>query len=305
MNTQVEQTRGNYLSAEAGLEKAKVAVADTERTVKRNRQLAAEGIISQSELDSSITARDSALAGLRAAEAFLIQTRGAYRQAETNLSYTIIRSPVDGVVVSRSVDVGQTVAASFQTPTLFTIAQDLKRMQIETSVDEADIGKIITGQKVSFTVDAYPDKPFSGSVSQIRNAPVTTQNVVTYTVIIAVNNSELKLKPGMTANVSIEVDRKDGILRIPAAALRFHPKDGEERSNRKMAPAGRGQVVYKLTKDMKPQPLKVTTGISDGTFVEAVSGEIQEGDALIVEQTGQKQPPARPRMGGGAMGPRI
>jgi HlyD family secretion protein len=232
----VQQSRGNALNAEASLGKARVTLADAKRTLGRNRQLLEQGIISQSDLDAAQTAYDSALTGIQAAEASVMQTRGALKQTQTNLDYSTIRSPVDGIVVSRNVDVGQTVAASFQTPTLFTIAQDLTKMQIDTSVDESDISRLKIGQPASFTVDAYPDQQFSGEVIQIRNAPVVTQNVVTYVAVIGVSNKEMKLKPGMTANVSVQTQKKDDVLKIPSAALRFKPKSGKDD---KSAKAGR------------------------------------------------------------------
>lgn len=302
---QVEQTRGNFLTAEANLEKAKVNVADTLRSLNRNKQLISEGIISQGELDAAQTAYDSAMAGVRAAEAAVIQTQGAYRQAQTNLAYTTIKSPVDGTVVSRSVDVGQTVAASFQTPTLFTIAQDLTKMQIETSVDEADIGQVKIGQKATFAVDAYPEALFTGKVTQIRNAPITTQNVVTYVVVISVDNRELKLMPGMTANVNIEISRKNGVLRIPAAALRFKPKT--EGDSERRPPGKRGaedaKSVFTLSSEGKPVPVSVKTGATDGRFVELVEGNLAVNNEVIVEQIMPKKrsrPPA-----GGMGGPRF
>ena len=315
----VQQSRGNALNAEAGLARARVGAADTKRTLGRNRQLLEQGIISQSDLDAAQTAYDSALTGIRAAEASLLQTRGALQQAQTNLNYSTIRSPVDGIVVSRNIDVGQTVAASFQTPTLFTIAQDLTKMQIETSVDESDISRLQVGQPASFTVDAYPEQQFAGLVIQIRNAPIVTQNVVTYVAVIGVANKELKLKPGMTANVSIETQRKDDVLKIPSAALRFKPKPGKEGKEGKDASqaaarraqkgasgaaadggktagarkggAGRGvdrqglgQKVFILKADGRPAPVSVTTGISDGGFVELAGGDLKENDEVIVEQ---------------------
>lgn len=288
-NAQVEQTRGNYLSAEANLEKAKVTVADAKRTMERDRQLIKDGIIAQSDFDTAQTAYDSALASLKSAEAVVIQTRGAYDQAQTNLRYTTISSPVDGIVVSRNVDVGQTVAASFQTPTLFTIAQDLTKMEIDTSVDEADIGRILEGQPVSFTVDAYPESRFAGKVSQIRNSPVITQNVVTYVVVIIVDNRDLKLKPGMTANVSIETARKENVLKIPSATLRFKPKGTKETKEK---PGGSDQrrlkkevtqQVYLLGADNKPLPVPVKTGISNDGQLELVEGTLKENDEVIVE----------------------
>ncbi|HJV36318.1 efflux RND transporter periplasmic adaptor subunit [Geomonas sp.] len=321
----VQQSRGNLLSAQAALSKAKVTLADAKRTLGRNKQLLEQGIISQSDLDTAQTAYDSALAGISAAEASILQSRGALKQAETNLAYSTIRSPVDGIVVSRNVDVGQTVAASFQTPTLFTIAQDLTKMQIETSVDESDISRVKVGQRATFTVDAYPDQQFVGQVTQIRNAPVVTQNVVTYVVVIGVSNKELKLKPGMTANVSVQSQSKEDVLKIPNAALRFKPKEGKDggkpaaaapasmpagqgqaaggKGEAGKAPAGKGggQKVYLLKAEGTAQPVSVTTGISDGSFTELVSGEVKENDQLIVEQVGQ----AKKSGMGSPMGPRF
>ena len=183
---------------------------------------------------------------------------------------------MDGVVISRNVDVGQTVAASFQTPTLFTIAQDLTKMQIDTNVDEADIGKVKVGQDVDFTVDAYPETTFKGTVWQVRNAPITVQNVVTYDVVIKVDNPELKLKPGMTANVSIITSIKKDILKIPNAALRFMPSEKEvEKSVKK------GLGVWIIEKG-KPKRIPIVTGISDGNYTELVSGALKEGQEVII-----------------------
>lgn len=294
---QVEQGRGNWLNAQATLQKATVTLADAKRTLERNRQLIAQGIVSQSDFDSSQTAYDSALAGIKGAEAGVTQTRGALMIAETNLKNSTIRSPVDGVVISRSIDVGQTVAASFQTPTLFSIAQDLTKMQIETSVDESDISRAQVGQPVSFTVDAYPDRTFKGQVTQIRNAPITVQNVVTYVVIVQVDNHELLLKPGMTANVSIETGRKEGVLKLPSAALRFKPRSTDAKAaasspkgpgSKKAAGEPPKQLVFQL-KDGKPQPVGVQTGISDTSSVEMVAGPLQEGDEVIIEQLDTKK----------------
>jgi HlyD family secretion protein len=293
---QVEQARGNFLNAQATLQKARVALADAKRTLERNRELIKQGIVAQSDFDASQTAYDAAQAGIKSAEAGITQTRGALMQAETNLKNSVIRSPVNGVVISRSIDVGQTVAASFQTPTLFSIAQDLTKMQIETSVDEADISHARLEQPVSFTVDAYPDRTFKGRVTQIRSAPITVQNVVTYIVVVQVENKELQLKPGMTANVSIETGRRDGVLKLPAAALRFRPKSGDDTKERKQkgagqksSGAGKGkpsrpqQKVY-LLKETKPVSVAVTTGLADSSFIELVEGPLKEGDEVIVEQ---------------------
>jgi HlyD family secretion protein len=220
---QVDQAKANVLAAKANVEKAKATREDSKRTQDRNQQLFSKNLIARSDLDTSGATDASNYAQVSAATAQVAQTEAALRFAETNLRYTKIVSPVDGIVVSRSVDVGQTVAASFQTPTLFVIAQDLTKMQIDANIDEADIGKIKTGQDVEFTVDAYPDSTFHGIVDEIRIAPITVQNVVTYDVVIKVENSDLRLMPGMTANVSIIVASKDAILKIPNAALRFKP----------------------------------------------------------------------------------
>jgi HlyD family secretion protein len=310
-NAQVEQSRGNYINAQAGLQKAKADLIDAKRTLERNRQLVKDGIIAQSDFDAADTKYEEAVAGVKAAEGSVAQNRGAYSQAQTNLKYSTIKSPVDGTVIARSVDVGQTVAASFQTPTLFTIAQDLTKMEIDTSVDEADISRVGEGQPVTFTVDSYPERRFQGKVTQIRNSPVITQNVVTYVVIVGVDNKDLMLKPGMTANVSIETARKDNVLRIPSAALRFKPKGGKETQEAKTKPVAAGspkmhkeagQKVYILDKDKKPVPVKVITGISNDGQMEVAGGDLKENDEVIVEQSSSQKKPAA---GGGPMGPRF
>lgn len=280
-NSQVEQGRGNYQNAAANLSKAKADVLETRRTLQRNRELLKDGVVSQADYDTAETRYRQALDAVRAAEGSVIQTQGAFSQARTNLRYSTIKSPVDGIVVSRNVDVGQTVAASFQTPTLFTIAQDLTKMQIDTSVDEADIGKIRVGQTAAFTVDAYPESSFTGKVVQIRNSPTVTQNVVTYNVIIAVENPEMKLKPGMTANVNIEVLRRDDVVKVAAAALRFRPKSDDEEAGPRQRGSGRGVFILK---DGKPAPVPVQTGISDDSFVEVRGGNLKPGDVVITGQ---------------------
>jgi len=326
-NAAVEQAQGNFLSADANLQKAKVARADAERTLKRNRQLLTDGIISQSDYDVAETALQLATAAVKAAEGSLAQSRGSLMQSKTNLRYSVIRSPVDGVVISRAIDVGQTVAASFSTPTLFTIAQDLTKMQIEVSVDEADISRIVLDQKAAFTVDSYPEQTFRGKVIQIRSAPVITQNVVTYVVVVSVDNTDLKLKPGMTANVSIEVAKKEDVLKLPPAALRFKPKakpeeakakgSGERNGATGQRPAGApgggkaggrkssgGQQVY-LLKEGKPAPVAIKTGISNNSAIELLESTLKEGDEVIVEQSGTDSKKKSSSMGGSPMGPRF
>jgi len=290
------QARGSVDNAKASLEKAQVGVIDTERTYRRNRELVKDGFVAQSDVDFSQTAWDQALAQKRSAEAALKQAEGALRVAETNLEYATIRSPVDGIVISRNVDVGQTVAASFQTPTLFSIAQDLTKMQVDTNVDESDIGRAVVGQAATFTVDAWPEKTFTGTVSQVRNSPIVTQNVVTYNVVVRVDNRELLLKPGMTANVSIEVKKFVDVLKIPNAALRFRPTAkgtgpdpaGNRKENGKGKEAG-GQRVYVLGKDGKASPVRVKTGVSNGTFTLLEEGDLKEGDALVIAETQGKK----------------
>lgn len=311
---QVEQARGNYLSAQASLHKAQVAYADAKRTRDRNQQLLKQGVVAQSDFDAAQTAYDSAEAGVRVASAGVVQMKGVLSQAETNRKNAVIRSPVTGVVISRNIDVGQTVAASFQTPTLFTIAEDLTKMQIETSVDEADISKARLGQRTSFTVDAYPDRQFAGTVTQIRSAPVTVQNVVTYIVVVLVDNKELLLKPGMTANVSIETGRRERVVRMPAAAVRFRPKaDGVRSPKSKMGAGTVGggrpvqaavQTVYILDAG-KPKAVTFSAGLSDSRYIEVLEGSaVSEGSEVVIEAVdatkGKKDssmtPPMGPRM---------
>jgi HlyD family secretion protein len=279
-NAQADQARANLMAAQANVLKAKAALADSKRTFERNRQLIAKGLIAQSDFDTSETTWQANDAQVKAAEAQVSQTQAALDFTETNLRYTKILSPVDGIVVSRNVDVGQTVAASFQTPTLFYIAQDLTKMQIDTSVDEADIGKIKVGQEVDFNVDAYPDTLFKGAVWQVRISPTTVQNVVTYDVVVQVENKEYKLKPGMTANVSIVTADRHSVLRVPNAVLRFKP-DEQESKTRGTARQG-GQALWILEAG-KPKRVRITTGISDGSNTEIVSGELKEGQEVVVE----------------------
>ncbi|EPR36355.1 efflux transporter, RND family, MFP subunit [Desulfovibrio sp. X2] len=291
----VEQAHGNYLAALANVDKAKAGLEDAERTLKRYKALVGPGLIAQSDYDTAQTARDTAAAALSAARAAVVQTRGAFQQAETNLAYSTIRSPVDGIVVSRDVDVGQTVAASLQSPTLFLIAQDLTKMEVDASVDEADIGSIREGGTATFTVDAYPDDRFHGKVLQVRNSPVTVQNVVTYVVVIGVDNTDLRLKPGMTANVTFETARKEGVLKIPAAALRFRPLDAGDRSGRRAS----GRSVYVLAPDGRLTAVPVATGIFGDSEVEVTGGKLSDGQKVVVEQTGPRKPGGTGASGGG------
>lgn len=240
----IATARSNIDASKANVVKAKVSLEDTRRNLNRSLELFSKNLISASDRDTAQTSHDSAAAQLEAtlaqqkatdaqmesakarvesAKAQIKQTEAELELAQVNLNHTRITAPVNGIVISRNVDVGQTVAASLQAPTLFTIAQDLTEMQVETNVSEADIGRVAKEQETTFTVDAYPLMTFQGKVTEIRNAPITIQNVVTYNVVIHVKNPEFKLKPGMTANVSLLVSHKDNVLKIPNAALRFRP----------------------------------------------------------------------------------
>ena len=296
-----EMLEAQLAQAKANVEKADATFRDADRTLKRNRELFAKNLIPRSDLDTAETNFDSAKAQLE-------QAKAAFKVAETNLRYTRILSPVDGIVISRNVDIGQTVAASFQTPTLFTIAQDLTKMQIDTNIAESDIGVVKLGQDVDFTVDAYPDITFKGKVWQKRQAPITVQNVVTYDVVIQVDNGDLKLMPGMTANVSVIIQTKREVLRLTNAATRFRMTD-------RSAPAGagagggagakagagasekKGPAVWVL-ENGKPKRVAITPGISDGTYTEIVSGDLKEGQQVIVEtlKKTNTQPTSGPRM---------
>ena len=222
--TQIEQARANLARADADVERLRVTLEDARAQLTRAEGLAARDLISASELETSQVAVRSAEAQIKSAEAGVIQSRASLNQSEVNLGHTVITAPIDGIVIARQVDVGQTVAASMSAPELFIIAADLTKMQVIANIDESDVGRIRPGQPVTFTVDAYPAEEFQGTVSQIRLEPVVVQNVVTYATVIDVPNNELKLKPGMTATVTLEIARRENVLRVPNAALRFRPE---------------------------------------------------------------------------------
>jgi HlyD family secretion protein len=221
------QAQANLAAARANADRARATVEDTRLKFERARELAAERLLPQSELDTAKANHDAAVASVKAAEAAVSQANASVNQARLDLSHTVITTPIDGVVISRNVDVGQTVAASFQAPTLFVIANDLAQMRVNASIDEADVGRVREGQDVTFHVDAFPEREFRGRVEQVRLNPTTVSNVVTYNTIIGVGNERLLLRPGMTATVSVQVRRAEGTLRIPAAALRFRPEGFE------------------------------------------------------------------------------
>ena len=275
LQAQVNQDEANLANAKATLELALANEA-------RNKTLWDQDSVARQALDTAVQARKSAEAQVAQAQATLAKDR-------TNLDYSVIRSPVSGVVVNRNVDLGQTVAASFQTPTLFQIAQDLSKMQIDSSFAEADVGRIKVGQPVQFTVDAFPDRTFKATVRQIRLNATTQQNVVTYDVVVAVDNPEQILMPGMTAYVNVQVASVKDAVVVPNAALRFRPSEASETARAKALPRteGRSGTVYVLDAG-KPRAVPVRPGISDGRVTEIVGGELKVDDAVIVgvQQTG-------------------
>jgi HlyD family secretion protein len=278
LDADLAQTQAQVRSAESAQLLAQIKL-------ERQRALLAQGFVARSELDD-------AQAALESARAQLDQQRAAMARANTNRRYAEIRSPVAGTVVSREISVGQTVAASLQTPVLFKIAKDLREMQIETNIAEADVGFICEGQRVTFTVDAHPERVFEGEVRQIRNNYTVQQNVVTYTVIVRTHNDDLSLRPGMTGYVSVAVGQRRSVLRVPNAALRYAPTAGVTAT----ADAQPGQrQLWLLGHDGVPRSVVTRLGLADSQFTELVSGPLHEGDRLIIGE--------RPQ--GGFAGPRI
>jgi len=309
---QMEKAEATLASAKANVEKADVAYADSKRIATRQQELRQTGLISQADLDTAMATRDQNAAALSAAKASVLQAKADRDMAAANLAFTKIASPIDGIVVSRSVDVGQTVAAAFQAPTLFLIANDLTKMQILANIDEADVGKVREGLEAKFTVDAYPGETFTGQIRDVRQAPNTIQNVVTYPAVIDAPNPDRKLRQGMTASVNITSARKDEALRVANAALRWKSDDATAAQEvpaqqRQSAPPqartasaaargtrdgaapgpgpgqqaqGRPGRVFKL-QDGKPVPVLIRVGLSDGQRTEVIDG-LAEGDKVIV-----------------------
>jgi HlyD family secretion protein len=337
----VANAKANIANQDANIVKSKSAVNDAKVKLDRRKQMVKDGIVAQEDLDTAQATYDQAVALLNAAnaqmeaakdslessiaqqdviktqidtaEASVKQQQANLEQAQLDLQHTQIQSPVDGTVIARNMDVGQTVAASFSAPTIFNIAQDLTKMQVDANIDESDIGRVRLDQPVSFTVDAFPGQIFRGSVTQIRQNPTNVQNVITYDVVIRFNNDELKLFPGMTANVRILTDRQTDVLKLPNAAIRFRPPDapapekgkgpgtggtgggggGGEKGKggagfgggggqgRGRGAGGGFQTVYVLAQDGKPTPLRVRTGAGDGNFVSVLGDNLKEGDVVI------------------------
>ena len=310
----IQAGNASVAAAKANVVKAQVSAQDDKVKADRRVQLAAQGVVSKEEVDTfqatyktAVAEQDAIAAQQRAAEenvkvaqaelkvantqltasqAQMKQFLAALHLAQIDLDYTYIKAPVDGIVVARRVDVGQTVAASLAAPTLFEIAQDLTKMQVDTNVSEADVGRVRVGQPATFTVDAYPAQVFKGAVTAIRKAPINVQNVITYDAVVGVSNLDLKLFPGMTANVKILVNKRPNVLKVPNAALRYHPASevpapavGAKGGRKSSTPE---QAVWVLDANNKQRRVTVTTGESDGTYTEVTSGKLNAGDRVIL-----------------------
>ena len=315
-DTQVAQEHATVARLNAEVERARVQAEDAKVKLGRAKDLAAQELIAKSDLDAAVSTANAADASVKSAVAQLLQAQASLNQAQVNLSHTVIRAPIDGVVIARNVNVGQTVAASMQAPTLFVLAQNLKEMRVNASVDESDIGKIQNKQLVRFRVDAYPNETFNGTVSQIRLQPVVEQNVVSYVTVIDVPNPDLKLKPGMTAAVTIETGRADEAIKVPNAALRFRPTQeafealgqkppeprqrpqgqaargpqtgaDSQRRDRAVGDSQQGAVWVLAENTLKRVPVQV--GLSDGTQTAVTSGDLTPGTRVV---TGMSTPAA-------------
>jgi HlyD family secretion protein len=325
----VAQAAANVTAARGNLARLEAQAEEAERLARRAAQLFETRIVAENDRDASASTALAARAAVQQGRGQLAQSQAALYQSETNLRYTDILAPTDGIVISRAVNVGQTVAASLSAPVIFTIAQDLRAMEVHTNIAESDIGRLRAGMDASFTVDAYPTERFRGRIREIRNAPQVVQNVVTYDAVIDVENAELKLKPGMTATVNIVSERRDGVLRVPNAALRFRPDAlaarpaGAGGASRAGGAAGRSgsmaagaaggpsarerpdrdpalRSVYVLV-DKASARREVKVGLSDGGFTEVTGGELREGDLVITGIEGQSggsggRPGGPPRM---------
>ena len=298
-----DQAAANLQMAKANVARARTDLAQRKRELDRVQSLIKQQFVSQNDVDVAITAHQGAAAQLEVSESQVKQAEATLNAAELDLKYTVIKSPVNGIIIARNVEVGQTVAASFATPNLFLIALDLTKMQVDTNVSESDIGGITEGKDATFTVDAYPGQQFQGRIRQVRNVPISVQNVVTYNVVVGVDNRDLRLKPGMTANVAIIVARKDDVLKVPNAALRFTPpkseravsgmsgtglaqSDADSKSARPVLTGGNqamlSKTVWKVGPSGDPEAVSVQPGISDGSATEIAGGDLKEGDAVIV-----------------------
>jgi HlyD family secretion protein len=295
--TQVEQAKATVVRLQADADRAKVQAADAALKLKRARELFDKQLIPATDLETAESTSRAADAAVKGAEAQVVQAQASLNQAQVNLSHTIIRAPIDGVVIARNVDVGQTVASSLQAPTLFVIARDLTEMRVNANIDESDIGEITPKQSVRFRVDAYPNETFTGTVSQVRLQPVLQQNVVSYVTVIDVPNPGLKLKPGMTAAVTIETGRAADVLKVPNAALQFKPAGSGGARTARAAGGGstphdddRG-AVWVLAQN-RPTRVPVHTGISDGRDTAVLEGDLSAGTPVITGTAAATAPAA-------------
>jgi HlyD family secretion protein len=325
----VQAANAAVANARAGVVKAQAAANDAKIKAERRVTLAKEGVLSKEDMETAMQGASSAAADVEAeqaqvkaaednvkvaqaeveaaktqmsaTQAQVKQAQASLHAAQIDLDNTFIKAPVDGVVVSRNVDVGQTVAASLAAPTLFQIAQDLTKMQVDTNVSEADVGRVKVGQAASFTVDAYPGRVFRGAVTAVRQAPINVQNVITYDVVVGVSNPDLKLFPGMTANVKIMIDQRQDVLKVPNAALRYRPAT-QQPVRAKTGRKGGGvpeQAVWVLDENGRPRRVKVTIGETDGSFTEIASGDLKQGDPVIVAAMSKEEK----KPSGSAFGP--
>jgi len=317
--SQVAQARANEAMAAASVQGADAALAEARRQHERTAALAAKSLVAQADADTTLAKLEAAGAELTSAKARVAQARAARVQADTNLAYTTISSPIDGIVISRDVDVGQTVAASLQAPTLFTLAEDLRKMEVHTAVAESDVGRVRPGLRVEFSVDAFPGERFAGVVKEVRYSPKTVQNVVTYDAVVQVDNAALKLRPGMTADASFLVEELADTLLVPNAALRFRPPDAKDPSGAgkpaEDARAGGGaaarpsraatlergekeggrrgrRVVWVLDAGAALRAAPIEIGPSDGKNTAVVGGELAETDRVVVGTVGASRPAA-------------
>jgi HlyD family secretion protein len=280
----VDQAKANLAVAKAQLEKDKASLNYAKLAFERAATLVRSDAVSKDAFDSAKSVYDQAVAQIAFDEATIQQRQAALDAAQVNVDYTNIVSPVDGTVVSRNVTMGQTVAASFQTPTLFLIASDLTKMQVDANVSESDIGGVAEGNKATFTVDAYPKRTFEGTVTQVRQSPQTIQNVVTYDVVVSVDNSDLALKRGLTAATRIVIERRDNVIRVPNQALRYLPRG--------RIAAQPDQARVWVLRDGQPVAVPIVTGLDDENYTEIVAGQLTTGDRVIVSE---RQDSGRPR----------
>ena len=305
----LSRARANVTAAQANLVKAKAAANEARLQYERDRGLAAQKVVAPADVETRLAADKSATAQVTAATASLSQAQAALSEAKISVAYATIVSPIDGVVVSRSVDVGQTVSASLQAPTLFLIAEDLRKMEVHTSVAESDVGLLAEGMPVRFTVDAHANRSFDGVVKQVRYEAQTVQNVVTYDAVVSVENAQLTLRPGMTANVTFIVDARDDVLRVPAAALRYRPQEGKadrpqaregKRSSdaaKKRAGGAKNMRTVWVLRGGEPKAVPIQVGLSDGSNVEVLAGELSLADRLITAAADTKVAAATPQAG--------